>query len=245
MIVTNAAGGLNPDFQTGDLVLLSDHLNLAGLSGFHPLLGPNDDRFGPRFPPLSDAYDLGLRRRAFKVWRRLQGKPGNTTEKAERGAAQQLGFTGTGEGAGLQGAEAAAQQQLGFHAEQVSQANKRRLHEGTYAYVCGPSYETRAEARMLRMLGADVVGMSTVPEVIVARHTGMRVLAASLVTNMVVLDAVLRGEDEAYANLTEEQMATQLGAGKANHEEVMDEGRKAAETMVALIKGVVEDIAAG
>ena len=219
--VTNAAGGLNPDHRTGDLMLISDHLNLAGLSGFHPLLGPNDDRFGPRFPPLSDAYDAGLRRRALKVWRRLQGLPGNAI-----------------------GSFAQAQREnLTDSSRNGTSVITRRLHEGTYAYCCGPSYETRAEARMLRMLGADVVGMSTVPEVIVARHSGMRVLAASLVTNMVVLDAVMRGDDEAYAGLSEQQMEAKLGEGKASHEEVIQEGRKAAETMVALVQGLVEDIA--
>lgn len=225
-------------------MLLSDHINFAGLSGFHPLLGPNDDRFGPRFPPLSDAYDLGLRRRAIRAWRRLQGRPSGPTEEAERGAAEQLGFGEHKEGAKIALAEEKAGQQLGYETASHGAA-ARRLHEGTYAYVCGPSYETRAEARMLRILGGDVVGMSTVPEVVVARHTGMRVLAASLVTNMVVLDAVPRGDDRIYDGLTEDEMAAKLAEGKANHEEVIDEGRKAAETMVALIKGVVEDIAAG
>ena len=166
--------------------------------------------------------------------------------KAEQGAMEKLGVSQSDKGdEKLASAETHAQHQLGYSAanEPASDPPPRMLHEGTYAFVAGPSYETRAEARMLRLLGADLVGMSTVPEVIVARHAGLQVLAASLVTNMVVLDAVMRGDDEAYAGLTEEQMQARLGEGKANHEEVMDEGRRAAETMVALIRGIVEDLA--
>lgn len=190
-------------------MLLSDHLNLVGLSGSNPLLGPNDDQIGPRFPPLSDAYDLGLRRRAFAVWAKVNNVQQNASQDSGR-------------------AEPA-----------------RSLHEGTYAFCAGPSFETRAEARMLRLLGADVVGMSTVPEVLVARHAGMRVLAASLVTNTVVMDQVLRGDDENFAGMTEEQMAARLAEGKADHLEVLAEGQRAAATMVELVRGVVESVAAG
>jgi len=191
--VTNAAGGLNPSYNVGDIMLLSDHLNLPGLSGTHPLLGPNDPLFGPRFPPLSDAYNLSLRRTAHLAWSAL----------------------GT---------------QLGT----------RRLHEGVYAFVSGPSYETRAECRMLRLLGADVVGMSTVPEVITARHSGMNVLALSLVTNSAVLDAGPRGDAAELTNLSAEELEEYLGRGMANHAEVLEAGKEAARVMQNLIEGVVE-----
>src|SRR5579859_3666296 len=113
-VVTNAAGGLNMTYDVGDLVVLRDHINLPGLAGNHPLRGPNAEEFGPRFPPLSDAYSLTLRQTLFR---------------------------------------AAQIHKLRF---------RRRLHEGIYAMVSGPSYETRAEATMIRNMGADVVGMSTV-----------------------------------------------------------------------------------
>ncbi len=128
LLVTNAAGGVNPSFAPGDLVRITDHLNL---SGQNPLTGENDDRLGPRFPDLSDAYDPRL-------------------------------------GAALD--EAAAE--LGIP-----------LRSGVYACMAGPSYETPAEVRMLRALGADLVGMSTVPEVIAARHMGVPVAGLSVVTN--------------------------------------------------------------
>ncbi len=128
-VITNSAGGVNPDFGAGDLMLISDHLNL---SGRNPLVGPSDPRLGPRFPDLSVAYDEELRVRA-------------------RGAAEKAGIT---------------------------------LREGVYAWLLGPCYETPAEIRMARLLGADAVGMSTVPEVIVARHAGLRVLAFSCVANL-------------------------------------------------------------
>jgi len=185
-LVTNAAGGLNREYNVGDLVVLRDHINLPGLAGNHPLRGPNADEFGPRFPPLSDAYSLSLRQTLFKAVR----------------------------SSGIR--------------------SRRGLHEGIYAMVSGPSYETRAEANMIRFLGADVVGMSTVPEVIVARHCGMQVLCISLVTNMVVLEATPRGEDLA---LESEAMTK----GMANHEEVLEAGREAAVDMQGLI-GVFIDL---
>jgi len=190
---TNAAGGLNPSYHVGDIVLLHDHVNLAGLSGLHPLRGPNDPSFGPRFPPLSDAYSLSLRRRAHLAWGSLD--------------ASVLGV--------------------------------RTLHEGVYAYVGGPSYETRAECRLLRTLGADVVGMSTVPEVIVARHSGMKVLALSLVTNEAVLESGPRGDDEKLKGMSEEELEGYLARGMANHKEVLESGKESAKTVQALVEGIV------
>ncbi|CAO2649373.1 Nn.00g067580.m01.CDS01 [Neocucurbitaria sp. VM-36] len=190
IIVTNAAGGLNQNYRVGDI-----HLNLAGLVGIHPLRGPNIEEFGVRFPPLSDAYDLDLRRRTHRAWVKL-------------GLDQQ----------------------------------QRRLHEGVYAFVAGPTYETRAECRMLNMLGADVVGMSTVPEIIVARHAGIRVLAFSLVTNVAVLEAGSRGNDAEIQTMSRAELTAHLSQGKANHEEVLDAGREAAKDMQALVKQILSDL---
>ena len=129
LVVTNACGGVREDLSPGDLVLISDHLNLQGTS---PLVGPNDDTLGPRFPDMSDAYDPAFRAIAHD-------------------AAARLG---------------------------------QSLSEGVYAAWLGPAFETPAEIRMIRILGADLVGMSTVPEVLAARHMGLRCLAISCVTNM-------------------------------------------------------------
>ncbi|KAF1948726.1 hypothetical protein CC80DRAFT_498020 [Byssothecium circinans] len=198
MIVTNAAGGLNQDYAVGDIVCLNDHLNLAGLVGVHPLRGPNIEELGVRFPPLSDAYDLDLRRRTHRAWKKL-------------GLDQQ----------------------------------KRRLHEGVYAFVGGPTYETRAECRMLRMLGADLVGMSTVPEIMVARHAGVRVLAFSLVTNNAVLEPGVKGDDETIQGMSIAELEQHLSKGKANHLEVLEAGREAAKDMQALVKQILSDLYEG
>ena len=166
LVVTNAAGGLNPEFEPGDVMLITDHLNL---SGDNPLFGPNLDRFGPRFPPMTDAYDPRLRAAALEASVR-SGVP---------------------------------------------------LREGIYLMLSGPSYETRAEMRMLRGLGADAVGMSTVHEVIVARHAGVDVLGFSLITN--------KATDDVEAGAT--------------HAEVIEMGRIGAERLVTLLGDLVPRLA--
>jgi len=162
LILTNAAGGINLAYQQGALVAITDHINLQGQN---PLVGPNDDRFGPRFPDMTHAYHKPYREAALA-------------------AAGKLGIT---------------------------------LHQGIYAGLLGPSYETPAEIRYLRTIGADLVGMSTIPEVIAARHMGIKVLAISCVTNMAAgtTDAVI------------------------NHEEVLETGRRVQRDFVALVKAVL------
>jgi purine-nucleoside phosphorylase len=135
LIVSNACGGMHPLWQAGDVMLIADHINLLG---DNPLIGPNDDTLGPRFPDMSAPYDAGLREIA----------------------------------------------------RQVALVEGITIREGVYAAVQGPNLETRAEYRFLRLVGADVVGMSTVPEVIVARHGGMRVLGLSIITDLCLPDAL-------------------------------------------------------
>ena len=135
LLISNAAGGMNHHFRRGDLMLISDHINLQGVN---PLVGPNVDDWGPRFPDMSDPYDTALRKLA---------------------------------------SDSALEQGI-------------KLHEGVYVAVTGPNLETRAEYRFLRAIGADVVGMSTVPEVIVARHMGIRIMAISVITDECFPDAL-------------------------------------------------------
>ena len=166
IVFTNAAGGINLGYQQGGLVLISDHINLQGIN---PLIGPNDDTLGPRFPDMSDAYCATYRAVAHEV-------------------ASKLGID---------------------------------LREGVYAAVSGPSYETPAEIRYLRTIGADLVGMSTAPEVIVANWLGMKVLAISCVTNM----------------------AAGILPQKINHEEVLETGRRVRDTLVSFLKALLPGIA--
>ncbi len=168
LVVTNAAGGINPNFVPGDMMLITDHLNLAGMAGLNPLIGPNLDEIGPRFPDMSQAYDRLLLDLA-------------------RGAAKKAGIS---------------------------------LQEGVYAGLSGPSFETPADLRFLRVAGADAVGMSTVPEVTVARHGGMRVLGFSGISNKANLD----------------------GSTITTHEEVMEAGRVITPKMEKVIRGVLRSL---
>ncbi len=165
MIVTNAAGAINPNYAPGDVMLITDHLNLAGMAGLNPLIGPNLDAFGPRFPDMSQAYDRAL---------------------------CQL-------------------------ARQVARENNILLHEGVYVGLSGPSFETPADLRFLRTAGADSVGMSTVPEVTVARHGGTRVLGFSGISNKANLD----------------------GNTVTSHEEVLAAGSLIVPKLEMLIRGVL------
>jgi purine-nucleoside phosphorylase len=166
LIVTNAAGAIHPDFVPGDVMLITDHLNLVGMAGLNPLIGPNLDEFGPRFPDMSQAYDRNLSDLARKV----------------------------------------------------AKENQIILHEGVYVGLCGPSFESPADLRFLRLAGADSVGMSTVPEVIVARHGGTRVLGFSGISNKANLD----------------------GNTVTSHEEVLASGGLIGPKLETLIRGVLK-----
>lgn len=165
LVVSNACGGMREDWNAGDLMLITDHINLIG---DNPLVGPNDDALGPRFPDLSEAYDPALRALARRV----------------------------------------------------AAAAKIALREGVYVAVAGPNLETRAEYRMLRQMGADVVGMSTVPEVIVARHGGMRVLGLSIVTDMCIPETL----------------------EPASLEKILAVAAAAEPSLTALVRGVLETL---
>lgn len=178
LIVTNAAGGLNPTFSAGDIMVIRDHLNLTGMTGFNPLRGPNDPDLGPRFPLMAGAYGPRLRRLAH-------------------GVASEMGIT---------------------------------LQSGVYAGLAGPTFETPAELRVLQMLGADAVGMSTTPEVTVARHGGLNVLGFSIIGNMALPDEI------------EAAVEAQAGGGQAEevHDEVLEAGAQAVPKLLAIIRGVLK-----
>jgi purine-nucleoside phosphorylase len=164
LIVTNAAGGLRPDWRVGDIMRISDQIFLPGMVGQHPLRGDNDDRLGPRFPGVVGAFENEL----VPIAREVAAEQGTT------------------------------------------------LREGVYCMLSGPAFESAAEIRMLRVWGADAVGMSTAPEVIVAIHGGMRVLGFSLITNLAAPDGP-----------------------PANHAEVLEAGEQAKPRFSALIRGIL------
>lgn len=167
LIVTNAAGGVNQSFAVGDLMLIEDHINFVGMSGFNPLVGPNQEAFGTRFPPMNRAYTKSLRDLA----------------------------------------------------SQVAQAQGLTLRRGVYAWLAGPNFETPAEIRMWRTLGADAVGMSTVPEVLVAHHAGMQVLAFSTITNICIDQIDVEHEP--------------------THEEVNEAGKIIVPRLTKLVRGIL------
>jgi purine-nucleoside phosphorylase len=167
LIVTNAAGGLDPAFHPGDLMLIRDHINLIGMAGANPLHGPNDPTLGPRFPDMSQAYDPELRSMA----------------------------------------------------RDVAEENSIPLHEGVYVGLSGPSFETPADIRFLRLIGADAVGMSTVPEVIVACHGGLQVLGVSGISNVA--------------------LAEPTPGKEASHEEVLAAGQQIVPRLITLIRGIL------
>jgi len=169
LIVTNAAGGLDPGFRVGDVMLITDHINLVGMAGLSPLRGPNDPLQGPRFPDMTSAYDHEL---------------ANLARRAAR-------------------------------------AKKITLREGVYIMLAGPAYETPADIRFLRLIGADAVGMSTVPEVIAARHAGLAVLGLSGITNV--------------ARLTPDE-------GQVSHEEVLAAGEVLGPRLREIIGGVLQGL---
>jgi len=168
MFVTNAAGGINPEFEPGDVMLITDNLNFLGMAGANPLMGPNIDELGPRFPDMSQAYDKELMAEARKT----------------------------------------------------ANANNISLREGVYCALSGPSFESPADLRFLHMAGADAVGMSTAPEVIVARHGGMRVLGLSGVSNKANLD----------------------GSTITTHEEVIEAGKVITPKIETIIRGVLRSL---
>jgi len=168
MIVTNAAGGVHPDFEPGDVMLITDQLNLMGMSGLNPLMGPNLDEIGTRFPDMSQPYDLVY----------------------------------------------------GDLARKIAKENNITLREGIYAGLSGPSFESPADLRFLRLAGADAVGMSTVPEVIIARHGGMRVLGLSGISNKANLD----------------------GSTVTTHEEVIEAGKVITPKVEKIVRGVLRGL---
>jgi len=168
LIVTNAAGAINPNYQAGEVMLITDHIGLIGMTGNNPLRGPNIDELGPRFPDMSQPYDHKL----IQI------------------------------------------------ARDVANRHQMPLHEGVYASLSGPSFESPADLRFLRTIGADAVGMSTAPEVIVARHGGTRVLGFSGISNKANLD----------------------GSTLTTHEEVLAAGKMIVPTLTTLIRGVLQEV---
>lgn len=169
VVLTNAAGGINPTFHPADLMLITDHIGLIVMTGINPLYGPNDDTLGPRFPDMSTVYDPALRHLALE-------------------AAREAGVP---------------------------------MRQGVYACLSGPSFETPADIRFLRLIGADAVGMSTVPEAIVARHGNLRVLAISGISNITQHDSA---------------------GGETTHEEVLETGKVIVPRLETVLHGVLRSL---
>lgn len=172
LMLTNAAGGINKSYKAGELMLLIDHINLVSMGGVNPLLGPNDDTLGPRFPDMSKIYDARLRALAL----------------------------------------------------QTAEEKDIPLHQGVYAGLAGPAFESPAEIRFLRGIGADAVGMSTTPEAIVARHGGLRVLGISSIANVAIDDP------DSEATTT--------------HDEVLEAGRIALPRLEGILRGALQKLPA-
>lgn len=178
VILTNAAGSTEPEYPPGSLMLITDHLNCMGVN---PLRGRNDERFGARFPDMTEVYDRGLQQIATEEANAI------AHERFEKG---------------------------------IDEERRDLLHRGVYCALSGPTYETPSEVRMYRLLGANAVGMSTVPEAIAARHQGIKVLGISCITNFA-------------AGMTGENI---------NHEEVMETGARVAEVFKELLRRVIRKI---
>jgi len=172
IVVTNAAGGVNRSFNVGDIMVIKDHIGFPLMAGVNPLIGLNDERFGPRFPSMTDTYDKEFQLKALDIAKRL--------EYGE--------FT----------------------------------RNGTYCMVSGPNYETQAELRLVQTIGGDAVGMSTVPEVVVAKHMGLRVLGISLVTNKCIMDY-----DTNQA---------------PNHAEVLEVGRQRSQCILNIVTTFIKEL---
>ncbi|HEC22346.1 MAG TPA: purine-nucleoside phosphorylase [Chloroflexi bacterium] len=172
VILTNAAGGVNKSFHVGDLMLITDHINLIGMTGANPLRGPNDETLGERFPDMSRVYDRELRALALKTAREADIP----------------------------------------------------MQQGVYICLAGPSFETPADIRFLRLIGADAVGMSTVPEATVARHGGLRVMGISMISNIAIDDPDQEAE--------------------TSHEEVLEAGKMAVPRLEAVLRGVLRNLSA-
>jgi len=171
LIVTNAAGGINRSFSEGDIMIIKDHIGIPTMAGNNPLIGLNDERFGPRFPSMTDVYDKEYRNKVFAICERL-------------GFGE---FTKT----------------------------------GVYCMVSGPTYESQAELRMIQAIGGDAVGMSTVPEVIVAKHMGLKVLGITLVTNKCIMD---------------------YDTNKApNHKEVLEVGKMRSDCILSVVTNFIKE----
>lgn len=168
IIITNAAGAVHPEFEPGDLMLITDHLNFVGMAGSNPLMGPNLNEFGPRFPDMSQVYD----------------------------------------------------RELCNLARTVAEENDLGMQEGVYVWLSGPCFETPADLRFLRAVGVDAVGMSTVPEAIVARHGGTRVLGISGISNKANLD----------------------GNTETSHQEVLEAGRVLVPKLTTLVRGILRKL---